>query len=62
MNFTDLVNWSAEWTVETTLKTLAEFIGNTTDSFLTDETGAGGAFFVLDQKRGDSDSIRQKKP
>jgi SAM-dependent MidA family methyltransferase len=62
VNFTDLVNWSAGWTVETTLKTLAEFIGNTTDRFLTDETGAGGAFFVLDQKRGDSDSIRQKKP
>jgi SAM-dependent MidA family methyltransferase len=60
VNFTDLMKWSAGWTVETTLKTLAEFIGNTTDRFLRDETGAGGAFFVLDQKRGDSDSIRQR--
>lgn len=44
VNFTDLVEWSAPWTAEPTLKTLAKFIGNTTDRFLTDKTGAGGAF------------------
>lgn len=61
VNFTDLVKWSAPWTAESTLKTLAEFIGNTPDRFLTDEAGAGGAFLVLDQKRGASDSIRQRR-
>jgi SAM-dependent MidA family methyltransferase len=60
VNFTDLVKWSAPWTAESTLKTLAEFIGNTTDRFLTEISGAGGAFLVLDQKRGASDSIRQR--
>jgi SAM-dependent MidA family methyltransferase len=49
VNFSDLVDWSAPWTMEVKLRTLAEFIGPA-DADLSDPHGAGGAFMALDQK------------
>jgi SAM-dependent MidA family methyltransferase len=57
VNFTDLIDWSAPWTCDAKLRTLAEFLassraaGNQADRDLTDPHGAGGAFMVLDQAR-----------
>jgi len=56
VNFSDLADWSAPWTADVKLQTLAEFIGpvqnnvNPADVDLSDPHGAGGAFMVLDQK------------
>lgn len=56
VNFTDLIAWSAPWTAAPRLQTLAAFLRATidpatpADHSLTDESGAGGAFLVLDQK------------
>jgi SAM-dependent MidA family methyltransferase len=56
VNFSDLVDWSAPWTTDVKLQTLAEFIGpvqatgNPADVDLSDPHGAGGAFMVLDQQ------------
>jgi SAM-dependent MidA family methyltransferase len=55
VNFSDLVDWSAPWTTNVKLQTLAEFLvpvqdnGNPVDVGLSDPHGAGGAFMVLDQ-------------
>ena len=54
VNFTDLQNWSQPWVRSQTLMTFREFIqasSDVSDSQLTDNQGAGGAFLVLDQKR-----------
>ncbi len=57
VNFTDLVNWSGEFTSSSELRTLAGFVrehidpGNPGDRMLTAPGGAGEAFLVLDQKR-----------
>lgn len=56
INFTDVLDWSAPWTCETQLQTLAEFLRgahdpqDTNDRALCDDHGAGGAFMVLDQQ------------
>jgi len=56
VNFTDLVDWSAPWTCENKLQTLAGFFRgfhdpkHPADRALCDENGAGGAFMVLDQQ------------
>jgi SAM-dependent MidA family methyltransferase/putative NADH-flavin reductase len=49
VNFSDLVDWSAPWTTDVKLMTMAEFIGPG-DADLSDPQGAGGAFMVLDQR------------
>ncbi len=55
VNFSNLVDWSAPWTTDVKLQSLAEFLvpvqdnGNTADVGLSDPHGAGGAFMVLDQ-------------
>ena len=56
VNFSDLIAWSAPWTTDVKLRTLAEFIGpfqnkgNPVDADLSDPNAAGGAFMVLDQQ------------
>jgi SAM-dependent MidA family methyltransferase len=50
VNFSDLVEWSAPWTTDVKLQTLADFIGSDEDHDLSDPQGAGGAFMVLDQR------------
>ena len=56
VNFTDLVDWTAPWTSESKLQTLAEFLRGShdpqvpADRALLDESDAGGAFMVLDQR------------
>ena len=56
VNFTDLMRWSAPWTGEPHLQSLAAFLreagdpASPADRALTDEHGAGGAFLVLNQK------------
>lgn len=56
VNFTDLVDWSAPWTSDNKLQTLAAFLRgfhdpeHLADRALCDEDGAGGAFMVLDQQ------------
>lgn len=55
VNFTDLMNWSKPWVGDTTPVTLTEFLAGSasaSDQDLTNIHGAGGAFLVLDQKRG----------
>jgi SAM-dependent MidA family methyltransferase len=52
VNFTDLINWSRPWACDQSLQTFAGFLDRQADRYLTDEDGAGGAFLVLDQKRG----------
>lgn len=55
VNFSDLIEWSRPWTADHRLQTLATFLrkrGQTADTELTDEAGAGGAFMVLDQSCG----------
>ncbi len=55
VNFTDLMQWSSPWVENQQLQSLAAFLAahaTDTDRDLTDESGAGGAFLVLDQKRG----------
>lgn len=56
VNFTDLMDWSAPWTGESRLETLAGFLKRSgiDDRELTDPDGAGGAFMVLDQTRAAS--------
>jgi len=55
VNFTDLMDWSRNHAEVVKLQTLADFLhssldqGNSLDSELADEFGAGGAFLVLDQ-------------
>lgn len=52
VNFTDLMDWSAQWIAEQKLQSFANFLhGYDTpgDHDLTDDLGAGGAFQVLDQ-------------
>lgn len=57
VNFTDLIKWSEPWSSESQLRPFGEFLRpfadlkNPADLALLDETGAGGAFQVLDQKR-----------
>jgi SAM-dependent MidA family methyltransferase len=54
VNFTDLIEWSRPWTANHRLLTLADFLkghGQYSDTGLTDEAGAGGAFRVLEQSR-----------
>lgn len=50
VNFSDLVDWSAPWTTDVKLMTLADFINSGADDDLLAPQGAGGAFMVLDQK------------
>jgi SAM-dependent MidA family methyltransferase len=56
VNFTDLMRWSAPWTGEPQLQSLAAFLREAcdpaapADRALIDEHGAGGAFLVLNQK------------
>jgi SAM-dependent MidA family methyltransferase len=53
VNFTDLMDWTRPWLAEQEVRTFATFLKNTAspaDRDLTDESGAGGAFLVLDQK------------
>jgi SAM-dependent MidA family methyltransferase len=55
VNFSDLLAWSRPWTADPRLVTLAAFLREfaaSADAGLTDETGAGGAFRVLDQSCG----------
>jgi len=58
VNFTDLIDWSAPWTSDAKLQTMAEFLrddqckGNPVDAALADPQGAGGAFMVLEQRAG----------
>ncbi len=55
VNFSDLVDWTAPWTTDVKIQTLAEFLvpvqdnGNPVDADLSDPQGSGGAFMVLDQ-------------
>jgi SAM-dependent MidA family methyltransferase len=57
VNFTDLIEWSASWAGDESLKTFREFIlpfvdpKNPADAAIANEEGSGGAFLVLDQKR-----------
>jgi SAM-dependent MidA family methyltransferase len=53
VNFTDLMDWSRPGITEQSLTDFATFLKNqgAPSSPLTDPEGAGGAFFVLDQKR-----------
>jgi len=57
VNFTDLREWSREWAGEGTLRTFGGFLepfldpANPADAYLADQSGPGGAFLVLDQKR-----------
>ena len=50
VNFSDLMDWSAPWTTDVKLMTLADFTGSHADHDLYDAHGAGGAFMVLDQQ------------
>lgn len=52
VNFTDLMRWSEPWAAEQNIRTFAGFLGTGSTNSLADEHGAGGAFLVLDQKRG----------
>lgn len=55
VNFSDLIDWSRPWSANHRLLTLAGFLrerGQAADASLTDETGAGGAFMVLEQSCG----------
>lgn len=54
VNFTDLIRWSGSWAEKHRIESLADFLSGfaaTNDRELTEKSGAGGAFFVLDQKR-----------
>lgn len=58
VNFTDLAAWSSPWTEDARLVTFGEFLSGFTprpdsqDARLADADGPGGAFLVLDQRRG----------
>lgn len=58
VNFTDLREWTREWLDEGTLLPFGKFLEpflnpeNPADAYLADPEGPGGAFLVLDQKRG----------
>jgi SAM-dependent MidA family methyltransferase len=64
VNFTDLIDWSASWTCESQLRSLAAFIRgfhdpqDPADRELCDENGAGAAFMVLEQQCGMADSCK----
>jgi SAM-dependent MidA family methyltransferase len=57
VNFTDLIDWTNEGSANHSLRSFEEFIQpftahtDRTDQYLTDVTGAGSAFLVLDQSR-----------
>jgi SAM-dependent MidA family methyltransferase len=56
VNFTDLMRWSQPWVSEQRIMNFSEFIRDFTladqnDHDLLDQSGAGGAFLALIQKR-----------